>query len=56
MSDNMKIRAQDVRILDGEIQSAKGLTRVTSCDECEDENPLWHLLPLRPNGMLATRT
>ena len=42
MSDNMKIRAQDVRILDGEIQSAKGLTRVTSCDECEDENPLWH--------------
>ena len=43
LDEKIKIRADEVRVKDGEISSAKLISRVTSCEICEDEEPNWYL-------------
>ena len=44
MLDNtIKIQSDEVRLKNGEIHSALDITRVTSCNECEDKEPNWFL-------------
>ena len=43
LDETIKIRAEEVRLKNGEISDAKRISRVTSCEECEGENPKWYL-------------
>ena len=43
LDEAIKIRAEEVRLDNNGISSAKGTSRVTSCEECEDEDPNWYL-------------
>ncbi len=43
IDDAIKIQAEEVKLSDGEVFSAKGISRVTSCEECEEKEPKWHL-------------
>ena len=43
LDDVIKIETDEVRILNSEIYSAKGISRVTSCEECEGKEPNWYL-------------
>ena len=43
LDDTIKIQADEVRLENGEISSANGISRVTSCDECEGKKPNWYL-------------
>ena len=43
IDDAIKIRTEEVRLKDGEIYSATGISRVTSCEECEGLEPNWYL-------------
>ena len=43
LDETIKIRAGEVRLKDGEISSAQGISRVTSCEVCEHKEPNWHL-------------
>jgi len=39
----IKIQTDEVRLKDGQIYSATGISRVTSCQECEGKEPNWYL-------------
>ena len=43
LDETIKIRAEEVRLKNGEISDAKGISRVTSCEECEGKDPKWYL-------------
>ena len=43
LDEAIKIRAEEIRLDKSGISSAKGISRVTSCEECEDEDPNWYL-------------
>ena len=43
LDEAIKIRAKEVRLDNSGISSAKGISRVTSCEECDGENPNWYL-------------
>ena len=43
IDETIKIRAEEVRLKNGEISDAKGISRVTSCEECEGKDPKWYL-------------
>ena len=43
IDETIKIRAEEVRLKNGEISDAKGISRVTSCDDCEGKDPKWYL-------------
>ena len=43
LEETIKIQTNEVRFKDGEIYSAEGISRVTSCDECEGKQPNWYL-------------
>ena len=43
LDEAIKIRAEQVRLDNSGISSAKGISRVTSCEECEDKDPNWYL-------------
>ena len=43
IDDTIKIQTDEVQLKNGEIVSAKGISRVTSCEECEDNKPNWYL-------------
>ena len=43
LDETIKIRADEIRLSNGEISNAKGITRVTSCEECEGQEPNWYL-------------
>lgn len=42
VDEKLKIRASEVFVEGGEVDRAKNIWRVTTCEECEAENPLWH--------------
>ena len=43
LDDAIKIQTDKVRLRNGEILSAEGVSRVTSCKECDGRQPKWHL-------------
>ena len=43
LDETIKIQAEEVRFKGGDISSAKGISRVTSCEICENKEPNWHL-------------
>ena len=43
IDDVIRIQSDEVRLHDGQISSAKGISRVTSCKECEGKEPKWYL-------------
>ena len=43
LDQTIKIRADEVRLENGEISVVSGISKVTSCNECEGEDPKWHL-------------
>ena len=43
LDETIKIRAEEVKLKNGEISDAMGISRVTSCEECEGEDPNWYL-------------
>ena len=43
LDDAIKIQTEEVTLRDGEISSAKGISRVTSCEKCEGKDPKWYL-------------
>ena len=43
LDETINIRAEEIRLSNGEISKAKGITRVTSCEECEGQEPNWYL-------------
>ena len=43
IDDAIKIRTGEVSLSDGKISNAKGISRVTSCKECEGKDPKWFL-------------
>ena len=43
LDEAIKITAKEVRLDKSGISSAKGISRVTSCEECEGEDPNWYL-------------
>ena len=43
LDDTIKIQTDEVRLKNGEISSANGISRVTSCTECEEKEVNWYL-------------
>ncbi len=43
IDDVIKIQTDEVKLKSGEISSASGISRVTSCEECEEKEPNWYL-------------
>ena len=43
LDETIKIRAEEVRLKNGEISDATGISLVTSCEECEGKDPKWYL-------------
>ena len=43
LDKTIKIQTGEVRLKDGQISSVSGISRVTSCDECEGKEPNWYL-------------
>ena len=43
IDESIKIQSEEVKLKDGEIFVATGISRVTSCDECEGKEPKWYL-------------
>ena len=43
IDDVIKIQTDEVKLKSGEISSASGISRVTSCEECEEKQPNWYL-------------
>ena len=43
LNEKIKIYADNFNLKNGTIDEAKGIWRVTSCDECQDKQPNWHL-------------
>ena len=43
IDETIKIKAGEVRLTDGKITSAKNITKVTSCGECDGKEPNWYL-------------
>ena len=43
IDDAIKIKTDEVKLKRGEISSVSGISRVTSCDECEGKEPNWYL-------------
>ena len=43
IDDAIKIQTDEVKLSGGEISSASGISRVTSCEECEEKEPNWYL-------------
>ena len=43
IDDAIKIQTDEVKLKSGEISSASGISRVTSCEECEGKEPNWYL-------------
>ena len=40
---SIKIQSDEVKLKDNQISSASGISRVTSCNECEGKEPNWYL-------------
>ena len=43
LDQSIKIQTDEVRLKNGQISSATGVSRVTSCKECEGKDPNWYL-------------
>ena len=43
IDDAIRIQSEEVSLLNGEIYSANGISKVTSCEECEGKDPNWYL-------------
>lgn len=43
IDDSIKIQSDEVILKDNQISSVSGVSRVTSCDECEGKEPNWYL-------------
>ena len=43
LDDAIKIHSEEVSIADGEISTARKISRVTSCETCEGKEPNWYL-------------
>ena len=43
LDQSIKIQTDEVRLKNGKISSATGISRVTSCEECEEQVPNWYL-------------
>ena len=43
LDQTIKIQTGEVRLEDGQISSVSGISRVTSCEECEGKEPNWYL-------------
>ena len=43
LDKSIKMQTDEVRLKDGQIFSVSGISRVTSCEECEGKEPNWHL-------------
>ncbi|MDC0042590.1 hypothetical protein OAJ10_02415, partial [Paracoccaceae bacterium] len=43
LEQSIKIQTDEVRLENGQISSATGISRVTSCEECEGKDPNWYL-------------
>ena len=43
IDNSIKIYTEEVQLKDDQIFSATGISRVTSCEECEGKEPNWHL-------------
>ena len=43
IDDSIKIQSDEVRLKDNQISSVSGISRVTSCEECEGKEPNWYL-------------
>ena len=42
IDDTIRIRAEEIRLKNGSVESAKTIDRITSCEECEGRAPLWY--------------
>ena len=52
LDETIKVWAKEVKINDGQIQTANKITRITSCDECENSHPNCILLLHQQPGIL----
>ena len=43
LDKTVKISAEEISFKNGEISEAKGVARITSCEECEGKEPDWYL-------------
>ena len=43
IDDSVKIHAEEVKFKNGHIESVKGVSRVSSCEECKDKQLKWNL-------------
>ena len=43
LDKSIKMQTGEVRLKDGQISSVSGISRVTSCEECEGKEPNWYL-------------
>ena len=43
LDKSIKMQAGEVRLKNGQISSVSGISRVTSCEECEGKEPNWYL-------------
>ena len=43
LDKSIKIQTEEVRLKDRQISSVSGISRVTSCEECEGKEPNWYL-------------
>ena len=43
IDETIKIQTEEVKLKNGRIYSAEGISRVTSCEECEGGEPNWYL-------------
>lgn len=43
LDKTIKIQTGEVRLKDGQISSVSGISRVTSCEECQGKEPNWYL-------------
>ena len=46
LDETIKIHTAEVILKDGEISSATGISQVTSCQECEGQDPNWYPMHL----------
>ena len=42
IDDTIRIRAEEIKLKNGDVERAEAIDRITSCEECESQVPLWY--------------